>query len=235
MLCSELNQLFSEKKFRFLRLHRAILKLLMFERMMSWNHYFHENQHIKNLEVRGLKSSFARNCNLCFRFREFGFVKWKSTRRKCLHLLDVVSNFEILKYWQMKSDLCQRLLLWLRVFRRLSLLTNERSSMCKFSDWKRRTDCGSGLPAVSILQPVDVACLFGLGFNIVFAVSTLGTTLACKFHLVHLEYVSCCGKRKRASHPHSRGCFWGESAVSWFFESRHFMCIFWLKHERFLF
>ena len=34
--------------------------------------------------------------------------------------------------------------------------------MCKFSDWKRRTDCDSGLPPVSILQPVDVACLFGL-------------------------------------------------------------------------
>ena len=52
------------------------------------------------------------------------------------------------------------------------------------------------------------------GFNILFAASTLGTTLACKFHLAHLEHVSCCGKRKSASHPHSRGCFWGESAVS---------------------
>ena len=90
MLWSKPNQLFPEKKFRFLRHHRAILKLLMFERMMLWNHYFHENQHIKNLQVRGLKSSFARNFNLCFRFGEFGVEKWKSTRRKCLHLLDVV-------------------------------------------------------------------------------------------------------------------------------------------------
>ena len=50
----------------------------------------HENQHMKNLQVRGLKSSFAWNFNLCFRFGEFGDEKWKSTRRKCLHLLDVV-------------------------------------------------------------------------------------------------------------------------------------------------
>ena len=51
---------------------------------------------VKNLQVRDLKSSFARNFNLCFRSGEFGFGKWKSTRRKCLHLLDVVLNFEIL-------------------------------------------------------------------------------------------------------------------------------------------
>ena len=97
MFCSKQNQFFREKKLRFLRHHWAILKLLMFERMMLWNHYFHENQHIKNLQVRGLKSSFPRNCNLCFRFREFGVEKWKSTRRNCLHLLDTVSNFEILR------------------------------------------------------------------------------------------------------------------------------------------
>ena len=96
MLCSKLNQLFPEKKFRFLRHHWAILKLLMFERMMLWNHYFHENQHIKNLQVRGLKSSFARNFNLCFRFAEFGVEKLKSTGRKCLHLLDIVLNLETL-------------------------------------------------------------------------------------------------------------------------------------------
>ena len=90
MLCSKLNQLFPEKKFRFLRNHWAILKMLMFERMMLWNHYFHENQHIKNLQVRSLKSSFARNFNLCFRFGEFGVEKWKLTRGKCLRLLDVV-------------------------------------------------------------------------------------------------------------------------------------------------
>ena len=81
---------FFEEKNRIGRDHRAILKLLRFERMMLWNLYFHENQHIKNLQVRGLKSSFARNFNLCFRFGEFGVEKWKSTGRKCLHLLDVV-------------------------------------------------------------------------------------------------------------------------------------------------
>ena len=72
--------------------------------------------------------------------------------------------FRISKYWQLKSDLCQRLLSWLRVFRRLSLLTNKRAFRrpCRFSDWKRRTDCGSGLPPVSILQAVNVACLFGV-------------------------------------------------------------------------
>ena len=90
MLCSKPNWLFPEKKIRIGRDHRAILKLLRFERMMLWNHYFHENQHIKNLQVRGLKSSFARNFNLCFRFDEVGDEKWKSTRRKSLHLLDVV-------------------------------------------------------------------------------------------------------------------------------------------------
>ena len=90
MLCSKPNRLFPEKQIRIGRDHRAILKLLRFERMMLWNHYFHENQHIKNLQVRGLKSSFAWNFNLCFRFGEFGDEKWKSTRRKCLHLLDVV-------------------------------------------------------------------------------------------------------------------------------------------------
>ena len=96
MLCSKPNRLFPEKKIRMRRDHRAILKLLRFERMMLWNHSFHENQHMKNLQVRGLKSSVARNFNLCFRFGEFGDEKWKSTRRKCLHLLDIVSSFEII-------------------------------------------------------------------------------------------------------------------------------------------
>ena len=87
---------FSGEKLHIFETTLTILKLLMFERMMLWNHYFHENQHVKNLQVRGLISSSARNFNHCFRFGEFGDEKWKSTRRKRLHLLDVVSDLEII-------------------------------------------------------------------------------------------------------------------------------------------
>ena len=156
MLCSKLNQLFLKKKFRLLRLHRA------------------------------------RNCwclrGWCYEIITFMRISISKTSRYVvsnLLLLEILISAFVFESLSSRSEsrheesVCIFLMLFpiLKILKNICVSVGYRDCecfgdclcsqmneypLCKSSDGKRGTDCGSGLPPVSILQPVDVACLSGL-------------------------------------------------------------------------
>ena len=161
MLCSKLNQLFLKKKFRLLRLHRArncwclrgwCYEIITFMRISisKTSRYVVSNLLLLEISISAFVSESLGSRN-----------ESEDEESVCIFLM----LFSILKYWNVGKwkvicvSVCYR---DCECFGDCLCSQMNESPMCKFSDWKRRTDCGSGLSPVSILQPVDVACLFGL-------------------------------------------------------------------------